>query len=200
MSAASKHHGANTSRSTESEMDETITIIVIAVAKACALLVWWSVLFPMISIPILASIWVGFRDGPVFGMFLAAVSGLALVAWSQLWPASFQQWVTARIRSRWRTWSIYRHRWTAICSLHGLTAKLDDQTLVPALRSVTIGSTTDVVEVGILTGQSVADWQNRSAALAETFRARRVTVRSLKPGSPDPRPTRMWTSQASQSE
>jgi hypothetical protein len=28
MSAASKHHGANTSRSTESEMDETITIIV----------------------------------------------------------------------------------------------------------------------------------------------------------------------------
>ena len=182
MSAASKHHGANTSRSTESDMDETITIIVIAVAKACALLVWWSVLFPMISIPILASLWVGFRDGPVFGGLLAAVSGLALVAWSQLWPASFQQWVTARIRSRWRTWSIYRHRWTAICSLHGLTAKLDDQTLVPALRSVTIGSTTDVVEVGILTGQSVADWQNRSAALAETFRARRVTVRSLRPG------------------
>ena len=35
---------------------------------------------------------------------------------------------------------IYRHRWTAICTLHGLTAKLDDQTLVPALRSVTIGS------------------------------------------------------------
>ena len=182
MSAASKHHGANTSRSTESDMDETITIIVIAVAKACALLVWWSVLFPMISIPILASLWVGFRDGPVFGGLLAAVSGLALLAWSQLWPASFQQWVTARIRSRWRTWSIYRHRWTAICSLHGLTAKLDDQTLVPALRSVTIGSTTDVVEVGILTGQSVADWQNRSAALAETFRARRVTVRSLRPG------------------
>ena len=182
MSAASKHHGANTSRSTESDMDETITIIVIAVAKACALLVWWSVLFPMISIPILASVWVGFRDGPVFGGLLAAVSGLALLAWSQLWPASFQQWVTARIRSRWRTWSIYRHRWTAICSLHGLTAKLDDQTLVPALRSVTIGSTTDVVEVGILTGQSVADWQNRSAALAETFRARRVTVRSLRPG------------------
>ena len=59
MSAASKHHGANTSRSTESEMDETITIIVIAVAKACALLVWWSVLFPMISIPIIASVWVG---------------------------------------------------------------------------------------------------------------------------------------------
>ena len=183
MSAASKHHGANTSRSTESDLDETITIIVITVAKACAVLVWWSVLFPMISIPILASIWVGFRDGPVFGMFLAAVSGLALVAWSQLWPASFQQWVTARIRSRWRTWWVYRHRWTAICTLHGLTAKLDDRTLVPSLQSVTIGLTCDLLVVRILTGQSVADWQHKSAALADAFRAPRVTIRSVKPGS-----------------
>ena len=140
MSAASKPHGANNSHSTESDIDETITMIVVALAKGLAVLVWWSVLFPMISIPILASVWVGFRYGPVFGVLLAAVSGLALVAWSQLSPASFQQWVTARIRTRWRTWSIYRHRWTAICTLHGLTAKLDDRTLVPALRSVTIGS------------------------------------------------------------
>ena len=87
------------------------------------------------------------------------------------------------MRTRWRTWWIYRHRWTAICTLHGLTAKLDERTLVPALRSVTIGTTSDVVVVRILTGQSVADWQNRSAALAEAFRARRVTIRSLKPGA-----------------
>ena len=39
------------------------------------MLLWWSVLFPMISIPILASVWVGFRYGPVFGLVLAAVSG-----------------------------------------------------------------------------------------------------------------------------
>ena len=147
------------------------------------MLVWWSVLFPMISIPTIASVWVGFRYGPVFGVILAAVSGLALVAWSQLSPVSFQQWVTARLRSRWRTWSIYRHRWTAICTLHGLTAKLDDRTLVPALRSVTIGATSDVVMVGILAGQSVADWQNKSAALAEAFHARRVTIRSIQPGA-----------------
>ena len=48
--------------------------------------------------------------------------------------------------------------------------KLDEQTLVPALRSVTIGTTSDVVVVRILTGQSVADgrtkrrpWPKRSA-------------------------------------
>ena len=163
-------------------MDETITLIVVALAKGVALLAWWSVLFPMISIPTLASIWIGLRYGPVFGLVLAAVSGLALAAWSQLSPKSFQQWVTQPIRTRWRIWWVYRRRWTAICTLHGLTAKLDDRTLVPALCTVTLGTTTDVLVVRILTGQSVADWQNRSAALAETFRARRVTIRSTKPG------------------
>jgi DNA segregation ATPase FtsK/SpoIIIE, S-DNA-T family len=183
MSAASKPNGTNNSHSTESDWDETITLIVMALAKGSAVLAWWSVLFPMISIPTIASVWVGFRYGPVFGLTLAAMSGLALAAWSQLWPVTFHEWVTARLRSRWRTWSIYRHRWTAICTLHRLTAKLDDRTLVPVLRSVTIGPTTDVVDVGILPGQSVADWQNKSAALAEAFRAGRVTIRSIKPGA-----------------
>ncbi len=119
MSAASKPHGTNNSHNTESDMDETITLTVMALAKGVGVLAWWSVLFPMISIPAIASVWVGFRDGPVFGVILAAVSGLALVAWSQLSPVTFHDWVIARLRSRWRTWSIYRHRWTAICTLHG---------------------------------------------------------------------------------
>lgn len=129
-----------------------------ALAKGSAVLAWWSVLFPMISIPTIASVWVGFRYGPVFGLILAAMSGLALAAWSQLSPVTFHDWLTARLRTRWRSWSIYRHRWTAICTLHGLTAKLDERTLVPALRSVAIGAASDVVEVGILVGQSVTDW------------------------------------------
>lgn len=172
MAAASKPHGTNNSHSTESDIDETITMILVALAKGVGVLLWWSVLFPMISIPTIASVWVGFRCGPVFGLVFAAASGLALAAWSEVSPASFQQWVTQRIRTRWRTWWVYRNRWTAICTLHGLTAKLDERALVPALRSVTIGAACDVAVVRILTGQSVTDWQNRSAALAEAFRAR----------------------------
>ncbi len=87
MSAASKPHGANNSHSTESDIDETVTMIVVALTKGVGVLLWWSVLFPMISIPAIASVWVGFRYGPVFGVVLAAVSGLALVAWSELSPA-----------------------------------------------------------------------------------------------------------------
>jgi DNA segregation ATPase FtsK/SpoIIIE, S-DNA-T family len=90
MAAASKPHRTNDSRSTESDIDETLTIIVVALTKGLAVLLWWSVLFPMISIPTFATVWVGFRYGPVFGLVLAAVSGLALVAWSQLSPGSFQ--------------------------------------------------------------------------------------------------------------
>ena len=86
MSGTSKPHGANNSRSTESDIDETVTMIVVALTKGLGVLLWWSVLFPMISIPTIASVWVGFRYGPVFGLVLAAVSGLALVAWSQLSP------------------------------------------------------------------------------------------------------------------
>jgi DNA segregation ATPase FtsK/SpoIIIE, S-DNA-T family len=183
MAAASKPHGANNSRSTESDIDETVTMIVVLLTKGVGMLLWWSVLFPMLSIPTIVSVWVGLRCGPLLGVVLAAVSGLALAAWSQISPASFRQWVTQRIRTRWRIWWVYRHRWTAICTLHGLVAKLDERTLVPALCSVTIGTTSDVVVVRILTGQSVADWQNRSAALAEAFRARRVTIRSIRPGA-----------------
>jgi DNA segregation ATPase FtsK/SpoIIIE, S-DNA-T family len=136
----------------------------------------------MISVPTIASVWVGFRCGPAFGVVLAAMSGLALLAWSEFGPGSFQEWVTQRMRNRWRTWWVYQSRWPAICTLNGLTTKLDERALVPALRSVVIGASCDVMVVRILAGQSVADWQKRSAALAEAFRARRVTIRSIKPG------------------
>lgn len=183
MSRPSKPHGTNTSRSTESDGDETVTLIVLALAKGLCVLVWWSVLFPMISIPALASLWVGLRYGAGFGVLLAAASGLGLVAWSRLSPVTFGDWVTARLRSRWLTWWIYRRRWTAICTLHGLTATLGDRALVPALRSVTIGATSDVLTVGILIGHSVTHWQGQSAPLADAFRARRVTIRAAQPGT-----------------
>lgn len=183
MTTSSKPHHGNNSRGSESDIDETITVILVGLAKAVAMLVWCSALFPMISIPTLASVWLGVCFGPVFGFILAVLSSVALAAWSQLSPASFQHLVTRRMRIQWRTWWVYRHRWTAICTLHGLTAKLEYRTLVPALDSVSIGANSDVVVVRILTGQSVADWQNRSAALAEALGARRVTIRSIKPGT-----------------
>jgi len=172
----------NTSNSTESDWDETLTLIVTGLAKGLGILIWWSLLFPMISLPLLVSFWVGIQYAPILGLVVAVASGTTLAAWAYLSPESFDEWITARMRSRWRTWWIYRHRWEAICTLHGLTASMANRTLVPMLRSVSIDATCDVVVVQILVGQSVADWQNKTLALAEAFRAERVTIRSRRPG------------------
>jgi S-DNA-T family DNA segregation ATPase FtsK/SpoIIIE len=182
MSPASTSHGKNNSHANGSDWDETVTILVKALAKALGVLAWWSILFPMISVPILVSVAAAVWFGPIFGILLAALSALVLIACSQIWAASFDKWVTTRMRTMWRTWWTYRHSWTAICTLHSLTAALGERILVPALRSVTIGGTCDVLEVRILIGQSVADWQNKGPALAEAFRAQRLTIRSAKPG------------------
>ncbi len=69
-----------------------------------------------------------------------------------------------------------------MCTLHHLTATLNDRTLIPLLQSVTIGATSDVLVVRIVTGQCVADWQKHGEALAQAWRAQRVTIRSTTPG------------------
>jgi DNA segregation ATPase FtsK/SpoIIIE, S-DNA-T family len=185
MYEPSKARNANASRTTGSDWDETVTLIAIGLAKVLGILIWWSALFPMISIPVMVSLWVGFHYVPIAGLLIATGSGSALAAWAFLSPDSFNQWVTARLRSRWRTWWIYRRRWEAICGLHGLTASITGRKFVPSLRSVTVGATCDVAVVQILVGQSVADWQNKTLALAEAFRAERVTIRSRRPGEVD---------------
>ncbi|WP_231513385.1 FtsK/SpoIIIE domain-containing protein [Mycobacterium paragordonae] len=136
----------------------------------------------MISIPVLVSLWAGIQYTPIVGFLFAAAACSALIGWAYLSPDSFNQWVTARLRSRWRTWWIYRRRWEIVCGLHGLTASTNGRKFVPSLLSVTIGATCDVAVVQILVGQSVADWQNKTLALAETFHADRVTIRSRRPG------------------
>ena len=68
MTEGRKSRSTNTSRSADSNMDETITITVMAVAKGLGVLVWWSVLFPMISIPTVICLWLGFRYGAIFGV------------------------------------------------------------------------------------------------------------------------------------
>ena len=71
MSGTSKPHGANNSQSTESDIDETVTMIVVLLTKGVGMVLWWSVLFPMLSIPTIASVWVGLRCGPLLGVVLA---------------------------------------------------------------------------------------------------------------------------------
>ena len=67
-----------------------------------------------------------------------------------------------RARAAALTWWRYTRRWESVCTLHGLTANLGERRLVPVLRSVQIGQHTDVLELRVVTSQSVADWQKRT--------------------------------------
>lgn len=183
MTGHPRSHRSNRSHPNRSDFDDTALLAATALAKATAALVWASVLFPMISVPAIASVWIAIKCGLLFGLLVAVWSALALFSWFLLSPKTFGQWVTARMQVQWRTWGIYRGRWATVCTLCGLTATLDQRTLVPSLRSVTIGSSRDVLVVQILTGQSAADWQKRADVLAEALRARRVTIRSIQPGT-----------------
>lgn len=179
MAGSPQSHGSNNS---SRNGDDLAGEMAIAAAKALGLLVWWSVLFPLVSGPIIAALIVAVTLGWPLGVAVAVFCGIAYGLWACLDPASFDTAVLAPVRARWQRWWRYTRAWDAVCTLHHLSATLGERTLIPQLRSVIIGPTTDVLAVRIVTGQCVADWQKHSDALAEAWRARRVTIRSVTPG------------------
>jgi S-DNA-T family DNA segregation ATPase FtsK/SpoIIIE len=79
----------NASRRSKSDTDETIIRMANGLAKGLVVLVRLAVLFPMVSIPALVSVWAGFEIGPIWGLLIVAASGAALAVWALLSPASF---------------------------------------------------------------------------------------------------------------
>jgi hypothetical protein len=166
----------------QSSNDEWIAELAWALAKAAGHLLWWTILFPALSVPVIVAIWIGVGHGPPAGLLTTALAVAGYTAWACVQPSSFTQWVVDPVRQRWLSWLRYRRNWQAICALHGLTAKLGQRTLVPALQSVRIGAHTDVLDVRVVSGQSVNDWQKQAAALAAAWRADRLTIRATAPG------------------
>lgn len=167
---------------TGSNDDDWLGDLVMSLFTAAGYLLWWAVLFPAISLPIIASLALGITHGPRAGLVCAVVCSVAYAGWAWLDPVWFRAWVTEPVRRRWLTWSRYTRAWESTCTLHGLAATLGDRTLTPTLRMVTIGRTTDVLVVRIVTGQSVADWHKQADALAAAWRADRITITSTAPG------------------
>ena len=172
--------GSNNSESaTDGELVETMLV---GAAKLVGLLAWWAVRFPLASTPIVVALAGTALAGWRLGIAVAVVCAISYGLWCYLDRESFHRVLWSPIRKSWLSWWRYKHSWEDVGTLHGLTARLGDRILVPTLRSVTIGATSDVLTVGIVTGQCVADWQKRSDALAEAWRAQRVTIRSTMPG------------------
>jgi S-DNA-T family DNA segregation ATPase FtsK/SpoIIIE len=172
---ASNNKNTNNSQSND---DDWIIDLVLSLFKAAGYLLWWAVLFPAISIPIIASVAIVITHGPRPGLIIGIAFAAAYAGWVWLDPRSFHGWVTEPVRRRWLTWSRYTRAWESVCTLHGLTATLGERTLVPTLLSVRIGKATDVLALRVVTGHSLPDWQKQSEALAAAWRADRITMQA----------------------
>lgn len=174
------------SRQSDAVMSDVFEQVVMALVGATLRLLWllvrWAVIFPALSLPLAACAGVGYRWGSSSGIAAVLVFLVLLMVWRLTWPRGFRRFISGRVRARWRSWAVYRKQWASTCALHGLTKALDDAILVPALKLVVIGHGLDVLTVRMLPGQSTADWQRQSDALAHTYGASLVRVRSVHPG------------------
>ncbi len=154
----------------------------VAIIRGGLLMLWWSILFPMLSVPAAGAGYLGWLCGWPTGVATAAAGALAVLGWRLGHSGSFHRLVTGRIAKRRRRWVVYRKRWPQVCALHGLSATLNDTVLIPRLRKVRVGDIADTVLVRMLVGQDLTTWAAQSEALAHTFGARTVQVRGAAPG------------------
>jgi S-DNA-T family DNA segregation ATPase FtsK/SpoIIIE len=118
------------------------------------------------------------RPGPVA---LVLVVAAALATWRWRWPAAFARFITGPACGKWRRWHYQRH-WPAVMTIGRLAPAYQGRLLLPVLGKVTSTPYTDRVVVGIVSGQSAADFANRAENLAHGFAALTCRVRTGRLG------------------
>jgi DNA segregation ATPase FtsK/SpoIIIE, S-DNA-T family len=152
--------------------------------KAVGCLLWLAILFPALSIPAFVSLGMTLCYGFGAGMLAAVALVAGYGTWAALDARSFEAWIAQPVRQRFLMWWRYTRNWESVCALNGLTTRDRDRdrTLTPRLRSVCIGKYTDAIDLRVVTGQSVNDWQKRVHELAAAWHADRLTIRATAPG------------------
>lgn len=159
-----------------------LALILWHILRATVTVSWWAVLFPMFSAPVAASTWLWLVYGWPAAAFSTAASCALLTGWRLVHPASFRASTLARIRARYRRAS-YRSQWAPVCALSGLAPTLNGAPQIPTLKKVRIGKTVDMLTVGMVAGQTLADWSSRCDALAHAWRVPAVSATSPAAGT-----------------
>lgn len=133
---------------------------------------WWALLFPMISLPLLGSLAAGWWLGWPAGAGTVGIFAAGIILWRWKRPEMFERWVSRRARVRFLRWFRYRRRWARMLTACGLTEGDAHVLYVPRLRLVTIDDHLDRVRVRMLPGQSPEDYHTRVVRLAHAFGAR----------------------------
>ncbi|WP_280294951.1 hypothetical protein [Nocardia abscessus] len=150
---------------------------------AVGVTVWWALLFPMFSVPLVLAGAAGAFYGPVAGVVVAGVSFAGIILWRLRRPEMFERWVTRRARTRFLTWLRYRRRWARLMTACHLSIDRGDRTFIPRLLSADIGAATDRVRVRMLDGHCPADFENRVSHLAHAFGALECRATITGPGT-----------------
>jgi len=116
---------------------------------------------------------------PLLMCCLAALGIGLLVGCRLVWPDRWLIWLRLPLRSWWRGWFVYRHRWPAAMDTAGLAVPWRGTIWNPSVLTVTSTLTVDRVRVRMLPGQTVEDYAAAAARLAQTFGAQAVRVRSV---------------------
>ena len=170
---------------TSSDSDDILDAVLAVLGmlfKGLFRLLWWAILFPMLSVPVAAAVLAWTLVGWQLGAVAVVASVGPLTVWAVFAWNSFRRAIPLRMWKRWRRWSVYRRDWADTRVLHGLTAMLNGSTLVPVLKRARVGEAADVLRVALLPGQTVADWTSQADALAHAFRAMSVSARSSEHG------------------
>ncbi|WP_280452223.1 hypothetical protein [Nocardia cyriacigeorgica] len=153
------------------EIFEAVLHVLMWLMGAIAVLAWWALLFPMISIPAGLAIAAGLVFGWPAGTAVAGVSIATLIGWRIKHKRSFDRWVTRRARARMLAWWRYRAAWTRKVTACGLSVKDGDVVRIPRIVSTQIGDHSDRVRVRMVEGQCPDDYDNRTDRLTHAFGA-----------------------------
>ena len=172
---------ADTHRDPSDVITEALMELVWQLIKAAAVLVWWVVLFPMISVPLGLAVAAGVLVGWQVGVVVVGVFAAGIMLWRWKRPEMFERWVSRRARHRFLTWFRYRRRWIKLLTACHLVVTYDDTTLIPRLVGVQIGDSIDRVKVRMLAGQCPDDYENRVSHLAHAFGAQECRASIVGP-------------------
>ena len=114
-------------------------------------------------------------------LVLVVAAAVVLSVWRWRWPGSFSRLIAGPARCRWRRWH-YRRHWIAVMTVASLAVIFRGRMLLPVLGKVTATRYTDRVLVGLVSGQSAADFADRAENLAHGFGALLCRVRTATPG------------------
>lgn len=157
-------------------------ILLVQLLRLLVRVIWFVMRHPLLDVVagVLVLAWAEAGwPGPVT---LAAVTLAALVVLRVASPRWFTRLVSRPVRNRWRWW-FYRRHWQAVMTITRLAPAYRGRVVVPVLGKVKATGYTDRVAVRLVSGQSPADFADRSEGIAHGFRVYLCRVRSAVPGT-----------------